>query len=73
EPMPDSDPFEEVAVDFTEEEWALLDSNQKALCKEVMLEVAMNMAALGKDPLCSGFQSLEKVFSFGGKWRRYLH
>ncbi|KAM3844426.1 neurotrophin receptor-interacting factor homolog isoform 2-T2 [Vipera latastei] len=42
----DTDPFEEVAVDFTEGEWSLLDSGQKALCMEVMLEVSRNMAAL---------------------------
>ncbi|KAK9405415.1 alpha-2-macroglobulin-like [Crotalus adamanteus] len=45
----DSAPFEEVAVDFTEEEWALLDSGQKALCKEIMLEVSRNIATLAGD------------------------
>ncbi|XP_032065661.1 zinc finger and SCAN domain-containing protein 12-like isoform X2 [Thamnophis elegans] len=46
-PCQGSDPFEVAAVDFKEEEWALLDSSQKAFCREVMLEVNMNMAALG--------------------------
>ncbi|KAM3844274.1 neurotrophin receptor-interacting factor homolog isoform 3-T3 [Vipera latastei] len=39
--------FDEVAVDFTEDEWALLDSGQKSLWREVMLEVSRNMATLG--------------------------
>ncbi|XP_029142974.1 zinc finger protein 551-like, partial [Protobothrops mucrosquamatus] len=43
----DKDPFEEVAVDFTEGEWSLLDSAQKALCMEVMLEVSRDVAVLG--------------------------
>ncbi|XP_039220653.1 zinc finger protein 436-like isoform X2 [Crotalus tigris] len=38
---------EEVAVDFTEEEWTLLSWSQRALCREVMLEISLNMAALG--------------------------
>ncbi|KAM3848282.1 neurotrophin receptor-interacting factor homolog [Vipera latastei] len=46
-PCQNTDPFEEVTVDFTEEEWRLLDSGQKALCIEVMQEVTVNMAALG--------------------------
>ncbi|KAM3848277.1 uncharacterized protein M6D78_004933 [Vipera latastei] len=45
-PCQSADPFEEVTVDFTEEEWRLLDSGQKALCREVMQEVSFNMAAL---------------------------
>ncbi|KAM6472220.1 uncharacterized protein PHA67_004311 isoform 2-T2 [Liasis olivaceus] len=38
--------FEEVAVYFTEEEWDLLDSKQKALHGEVMLENARSVASL---------------------------
>ncbi|KAK9405695.1 zinc finger protein [Crotalus adamanteus] len=45
-PSQSSNPFEEVTVDFTDEEWKLLDSGQKALCREVMQEVSINMAAL---------------------------
>ncbi|XP_063152105.1 zinc finger protein 436-like isoform X2 [Candoia aspera] len=42
--------FEEVAVYFTEEEWGLLDSNQKALHGEVMLENARSVASLVPKP-----------------------
>ncbi|XP_063152101.1 zinc finger protein 436-like isoform X1 [Candoia aspera] len=38
--------FEEVAVYFMEEEWEILDSSQKALHKEVMLENSQNVTAL---------------------------
>ncbi|XP_058023670.1 zinc finger and SCAN domain-containing protein 21-like [Ahaetulla prasina] len=41
-----SDAFEEVTVDFTKEEWRLLDLDQKALCWEVMQEFSRNLAAL---------------------------
>ncbi|KAM6469352.1 uncharacterized protein PHA67_012415 [Liasis olivaceus] len=38
--------FEEVAVHFTSEEWSLLDSSQKALHREFMLETSRSVASL---------------------------
>ncbi|XP_007490751.1 zinc finger protein 350-like isoform X6 [Monodelphis domestica] len=45
--------FQDVAVDFTWEEWRLLSPPQKELYKEVMLENVCNLHSVAGDPWVS--------------------
>ncbi|XP_063136635.1 zinc finger protein 431-like [Rattus norvegicus] len=39
--------YDDVHVNFTEEEWALLNPSQKSLYQGVMLETCRNLSAIG--------------------------
>ena len=54
--------YDDVRVNFTGEEWDLLDPSQKSLYEEVMLETYQNITAIGKTEFPLAFLNKGHIF-----------
>jgi hypothetical protein len=60
--------FDDVCVNFTQEEWALLDPSEQKLYRDVMVETFRNLASVGKDDFIPLFNERTSVWCSSMLW-----